>query len=167
MFVWLRRHERQGRPRGPARNASVWHAASSLTKRRAADAPTSKGAKIVTTDYKARIGELDEYYRELRKLVPDAMSAFSALTRAAQSTGALDKKTKELLALAIAVATHCEGCIAYHARGAARTGATRQEVAETLAVAIQMGGGPNANYAADALRAFDQFCEEIVRATSA
>ena len=111
----------------------------------------------MTTDYLARVTELDEYYLELRKLVPDAMSGFAALTKAAQSAGALDKKTKELLALAIAVATHCEGCIAYHARGALRTGATRQEVAEALAVVIQMGGGPNANYAADALRAFDQF----------
>ena len=117
----------------------------------------SEGKTNGLTDYAARIHELDEYYVELRKLVPDAMNGFAALTKAAQSAGALDKKTKELLALAIAVATHCEGCIAYHARAALRTGASRQEVAEALAVAIQMGGGPNANYAADALRAFDQF----------
>ena len=64
---------------------------------------------------------------------------------------------KELLALAISVAIRCDGCVAYHTRGAARTGATRLEVAETLGVAIQMGGGPSMNYAADALRAFDQF----------
>lgn len=114
----------------------------------------------MTTDYGDRIAELDEYYLELRKLVPETMSGFAALTRAAQATGALDKKVKELLALAIAVATHCEGCIAYHARGALRAGASRQEVAEALGVAIQMGGGPNANYAADALRAFDQFLEK-------
>jgi AhpD family alkylhydroperoxidase len=113
--------------------------------------------RYAVTDYSARIGELDAYWAELRKLVPDAMNGFAALTKAAQSPGALDKKTKELLALAIGVATHCEGCIAYHARGALRTGATRQEVGEALAVAIQMGGGPSANYAADALRAFDQF----------
>jgi AhpD family alkylhydroperoxidase len=117
----------------------------------------------MTADYVSRIDQLDEYYIELRKLVPDAMKGFAALTKAAQSAGALDKKTKELLALAIAVATHCEGCIAYHARGALRTGATRQEVAEALAVAIQMGGGPNANYAADALRAFDQFWEKAAQ----
>lgn len=116
----------------------------------------------MTTDYADRVAELDEYYLEMRKLAPDTMSAFAALTRAAQAPGALDKKTKELLALAIAVATHCEGCIAYHARGAVQTSATRQEVAEALVVAIQMGGGPNANYAADALRAFDQFSEKTV-----
>lgn len=117
----------------------------------------------MTTDYAERVAELDQYYLELRKLVPDAMGAFSSLTKAAQSAGALDKKTKELLALAIAAATHCDGCIAYHARRALRTGATRQEVAEALAVAIQMGGGQNANYAADALRAFDQFSEKATR----
>lgn len=109
------------------------------------------------TDYAARIAELDEYAGELRKLVPDTLSAFGALSRAAQTPGALDKRTKELLALAISVATRCEGCVAYHARGVQRTGATRQEVAEALGVAIQMGGGPSVNYAADALRAFDQF----------
>jgi len=61
------------------------------------------------------------------------------------------------VALAIAVATRCDGCIGYHARGAVRAGASRQEVAEILAVTIQMGGGPSVNYAADALRAFDQW----------
>lgn len=108
-------------------------------------------------DYKARIAELDEYAQELRKLIPEAITAFGSLSRAAQSAGTLDKKCKELVALAIAVATHCEGCIAYHARGALRAGANRQEVAEALAVSIQMGGGPALNYAADALRAYDQF----------
>jgi AhpD family alkylhydroperoxidase len=109
------------------------------------------------TDYAARIAEIDEYSTELRKLIPDTLSGFGALSRAAQTPGALDKKTKELLALAVSVAIRCEGCVAYHARGALRTGASRQEVAETLGVTIQMGGGPSVNYAADALRAFDQF----------
>lgn len=111
----------------------------------------------MTIDYGARIAEIDEYSIELRKLIPEAVSAFGALSRAAQATGSLDKKTKELLALAIAVAIRCEGCVAYHARGAQRTGATRQEVAEAIGVAVQMGGGPSLNYGADALRAFDQF----------
>jgi len=111
----------------------------------------------MTNDYRARIAEIDEYAVELRALIPDSLAAFGALSKAAQSAGALDKKTKELLALAIGVAIRCDGCIGYHARGAQRTGARRQEVAEALAVAIQMGGGPSVNYAADALRAFDQF----------
>lgn len=111
----------------------------------------------MTTNYKARIAEIDEYSLELRNLIPEVSAAFGALSKAAQAPGTLDKKTKELLALAISVAIRCEGCVAYHARGAHRTGASRQEVAETLGVAVQMGGGPSLNYASDALRAFDQF----------
>lgn len=111
----------------------------------------------MTTDYAKRITEIDGYVVELRKLIPETVAAFGGLSKAAQTAGSLDKKTKELLALAISVAIRCEGCIAYHARGAGRTGATRQDVAEALGVAIQMGGGPSINYAADALRAFDQF----------
>lgn len=108
-------------------------------------------------DYKQRIVEVDEYAKQLRDLIPDAMAAFGALSRAAQANGALDHKTKELIAIAIAVAARCDACIAYHARAVERAGALRQEVAEAVAVAIQLGGGPSVNYAADALRAFDQF----------
>lgn len=111
----------------------------------------------MTSDFKARIAEIDEYAVELKTLIPEALDAFGGLSKAAQNAGALDKKTKELLALAISVAIRCDGCIGYHARGAHRTGASRQEIAEALGVAIQMGGGPSVNYAADALRAFDQF----------
>ncbi len=118
---------------------------------------TTKAGDEMATDYTARIGELDEYAIELRKLIPDTVAAFGALSKSAQTPGALDKKTKELIALAISVALRCDGCVAYHARGAHRTGATRQELAEMLGVAVQMGGGPSLNYAADALRAFDQF----------
>jgi len=108
-------------------------------------------------DYKARIAEVDEYALKLRDHIPDVMTAFGALSRGAQTPGSLDKKMKELIAVAIAVAGRCDACIAYHARGAQRAGVSRQELAEALGVAIQMGGGPSVNYAADALRAFDQF----------
>jgi AhpD family alkylhydroperoxidase len=111
----------------------------------------------MTKDYRAITAEIDEYATKLKSLAPDALGAFGKLSRAAQSPGALDRRTKELVALAISVAMRCDGCIGYHARGAVRTGATRQEVAEVLAVAIQMGGGPSVDYAADALRAFDQW----------
>jgi len=111
----------------------------------------------MTSDYRARIAEIDGYAIALRALIPDTLTGFGAMSKAAQAPGALDRKTKELLALAIGVAIRCDGCIGYHARGAQRTGASRQEVAEALGVAIQMGGGPSVNYAADALRAFDQF----------
>lgn len=102
------------------------------------------------------IKDVDAYAIKLKALIPDVLAGFGALSRAAQTPGALDRKTKELMALAIAVSGRCDACIAHHARGAGRAGATRQELAETLAVAIQMGGGPSVNYASDALRAFDE-----------
>jgi len=104
-----------------------------------------------------RIAELDTYSRELARLAPDAIKAFGTLSREAQKAGALDHKVKELIALAIGVSTRCDGCIAYHARNSVRAGASRQEVAEALAVAVQMGGGPAMVHAADALRAYDEF----------
>jgi len=104
-----------------------------------------------------RIAELDRYSRELLHLVPDAVKSYGALSKAAQTPGALDHKTKELIALAIGVATRCDGCIAYHARNSVRAGASRQEVAEMLAVAVQMGGGPAMVHGADALRVYDEF----------
>jgi len=103
------------------------------------------------------IKDVDAYALELRALIPDTMKAFGDISRAAQKPAALDRKIKELMALAIAVSGKCDACIAYHARGAGRAGASRQEIAESLAVAIQMGGGPAVNYATDALRAFDEF----------
>jgi AhpD family alkylhydroperoxidase len=102
------------------------------------------------------IKDVDAYALELRRLIPDTMKAFGEISRAAQQSGALNRKTKELMALAIAVSGQCDACIAYHARGAGKAGASRQEIAETLAVAIQMGGGPAVNCATDALRAFDE-----------
>lgn len=93
----------------------------------------------------------------LKDAVPDAMAAFGALGKAAYGDGALSPKTKELIALAIAVAARCEGCVGYHARAAYKKGASRAEVAEVLAVAIQMGGGPSMVYGAEVLRAYDEF----------
>jgi AhpD family alkylhydroperoxidase len=106
-----------------------------------------------------RIAELDAAAVQLRDIAPEMAQAFGALCRAAQTTGELDRKTKELIALAISVAQRCHDCITYHARAVVRTGATRQEVSEALAVTVQMGGGPSYYTAAEALRAFDEFSE--------
>lgn len=95
----------------------------------------------------------------LRKGAPDTMTAFAALSGAATAAQAIDTKTKELMALAIGIAVHCDGCVAYHTKMAHQHGASRTEVAETVALAIYMGGGPAAVYGADALRAYDQFDE--------
>ena len=93
----------------------------------------------------------------IRQGIPDTAKAFGALSMAATSPHAIDTKTKELMALAIGIATHCDGCVAYHTKMAHHHGATREEVAETVGLAVYMGGGPAAVYGADALRAYDQF----------
>ena len=79
------------------------------------------------------------------------------MAQAATKPGALDKKTKELIALAIGVATHCDGCIGFHMEALVKLGATRAEVEEALGMAVYMGGGPALMYAADAIGAYDQF----------
>lgn len=93
----------------------------------------------------------------IRDGAPATMKAFAGLAMAATATGALDTKTKELMALAIGIAVHCAGCVAYHTRAALKAGATREEIAETVALALYMGGGPAAVYGADALRAYDEY----------
>ena len=95
--------------------------------------------------------------RELRGGTPEVMKGFSAIARAALEPKALDTKTKELIALAIGVATRCDACIAFHAEAAVRQGASREEVMETLGMAIYMGAGPSVMYAAQAVEAFGQF----------
>ena len=93
----------------------------------------------------------------MREGAPEAIKAFGALSIAATAARALDPKTKELMALAIGIAVHCDGCVAYHTRSAHKLGATREEVGETVALALYMGGGPAAVYGADAIRAYDEF----------
>lgn len=99
--------------------------------------------------------------RKLRKDIPDVMQGFSALAQAATRDGALDKKTKELIALAIGVSTRCDGCIGFHTEALVKLGATRQEVEETLGVAVYMGGGPSLMYAADAIAAYEEFERQL------
>jgi AhpD family alkylhydroperoxidase len=93
----------------------------------------------------------------LQKGEPESMKAFGALSNAATASKAIDTKMKELMALAIGIAVHCDGCVAYHTKMAHQHGASREEVAETVALAVYMGGGPAAVYGADVLRAYDQF----------
>jgi len=93
----------------------------------------------------------------LRKDQPDLMAAFGDMARAATRDGALDKKAKELIALALGVAARCDGCIGFHAQALVKLGATKAEVEEALAMAVYMGSGPSLMYSASALAAFDQF----------
>lgn len=92
----------------------------------------------------------------LASAAPDTMRAFSTMVQSANRNDALDKKTKELMATAIAICIRCDGCIAFHVSGAIKHGATRQEITETIEVAIEMGGGPAMVYGGLALEAFDQ-----------
>lgn len=93
----------------------------------------------------------------LRKDISDTMQGFSAMAQAATKDGALDKKTKEFIALAIGVSTRCDGCIGFHSEALVKLGASREELEEVLGMAVYMGGGPSLMYAADALMAFEQF----------
>jgi AhpD family alkylhydroperoxidase len=85
------------------------------------------------------------------------MKGFADLARAATAEGTLTKKTKELIALALGVAAHCEACIGFHVEALVKLGVTKPEVEEALAVAVYMGGGPSLMYAAGAMQAFEEF----------
>ncbi len=95
--------------------------------------------------------------RELRRAIPDVYKGFSELHGASLAPGALDTRTKELIALAIGVIEQCDGCIASHARGAAKAGATKQEAAEAIGVTFLMNGGPATIYGPRAYSAFSEF----------
>ena len=107
--------------------------------------------------------ELNVQLRNLRSGVPEVMKAFSGLAQAALAPKALDFKTKELVALGIAVAIRCDDCIGFHVKAALDQGASREEVLETLGMAIYMGAGPSVMYANHALEAFDQFKNAAVK----
>ncbi len=94
---------------------------------------------------------------KFHKEMPDVMAGFGALSKASTKEGALGKKTKELIAMALAVANHCPGCVGFHAQTLVKLNTSREELLETLAMAIYMGGGPSLMYAAEALEAFEEF----------
>jgi AhpD family alkylhydroperoxidase len=102
------------------------------------------------------LAETNAQLATLRPLMPGTAASFAQLAQAASAAGALDQKTKELIALAIGIDTHCDGCIGFHVKAAIRHGATRAEIAETVAMCVYMGGGPSLMYGAKALAAFDE-----------
>ena len=93
----------------------------------------------------------------LRAGIPDVTRGFGAMAHAAKRDGALDKKTKELIALALGVAAHCDACIGFHVEALVHLGATRAEFDEALGMAVYMGGGPSLMYAAAAVEAWEEF----------
>jgi len=105
--------------------------------------------------------EIRPIARELRHQIPEVYKGFAALHDAAFASGALDTKTKELIAMAIAVSEECDGCIAAHAHAAVRHGASLEEAAEAIGVTILMNGGPATIYGPRAYAAFSEFHAEF------
>lgn len=112
------------------------------------------------TKFPQKYRELSRGFRDLTEAQPAVMDGFSRLHRGATTDGTLSRLTKELMALAIGVASQCTGCIAFHVHDAIKAGATREHIAETVGVAVLMGGGPAAIYAVEAMTAFDEFVNE-------
>lgn len=114
----------------------------------------------MTSDWKGFLDSLSPGLKALRGAQPDVMTGFSAIAMAALKPGALDGKNKELIALGISVAIRCDDCIGFHVKAAIEKGASREEVLETMGMAIYMGAGPSVMYAAHAVSAFDQLSEQ-------
>lgn len=117
----------------------------------------------MTHDHSHGVEVLDELRapsKELRSAIPEVYAGFSAMHQAALRDGAVDARTKELIALGISVSQQCDGCIASHAKGAAMKGATPEQAAEAIGVAILMSGGPATVYGPRAYAAFLEFHEK-------
>ncbi len=108
-------------------------------------------------DWEAFMDETVANIGALSKEIPETVKGFNTMGAAAKASGALDEKTKEIMALGIAIATRCDSCIGFHIRSLIRLGITRAELCEALAMATYMGGGPSFAYSAKALKAFDTF----------
>ena len=104
--------------------------------------------------------ELAPLGRELREKIPAVYAGYGEMHKAAFAEGELNKKTKELIALGIAITLRCDGCISAHARGAALAGATEEEVAEAIGVTINMNGGPGTVYGPRAFAAFREYAKK-------
>lgn len=109
------------------------------------------------SDFKKITADISQNLPDLAKHIPDVMKHFSGLVSSGTQPGALDKKTKELIAIGIAVANRCDGCIGFHTKALVDLGVTEQELTEALGVAIFMGGGPSVMYAAETISAYKQF----------
>lgn len=108
-------------------------------------------------DFKQVVNDVSAHMRHMRETQPELMTAFSQLAAAGTADGALSKKTRELVALGIAVSSRCDDCIGFHVKALVKLGTTRAELEEVLGTAVYMGGGPSMMYATHALAAFEQF----------
>jgi len=109
-------------------------------------------------DWNAYRAELMTRIGEIGALSPDTVRGYQALSGAAQKNGRLDPKTAELIAIAVAVTLRCDGCIAVHTNAALKHGATREDIADALGVAVALNAGAAMVYSArtlDAVAALD------------
>jgi len=108
-------------------------------------------------DHSKKYNDLTKSMSELGAKIPEIMNGFNALHKASIIEGTLSSKTKELIALGIAITVRCDGCIAFHVHDALNAGASSEEILETIGVAILMGGGPALVYGCEAMEALEQF----------
>ena len=111
-------------------------------------------------NFPAHYEELNAWMEKLGVVQPAVMAGFGALHEASIAKGALDSKTKELIALGIAITVRCDGCISFHVHDALKGGASKEEIAETVGVAVMMGGGPSVVYGIEAKQAVGPFQEK-------
>jgi AhpD family alkylhydroperoxidase len=107
-------------------------------------------------DWKTHLDETSANLNGFRKDRPETGHGFTALFRASMQTGAMTVREKELVALGIGISKQCVDCIGFHVQGAVKAGASRDDIADTISVAVMMGGGPAYMYGVKALEAYDQ-----------
>jgi len=110
----------------------------------------SKSFAVITDD-------VNKALMKLRSAIPDTMKGFGGLAQGAMAEGTLSALQKELIALGIGVASRCDACIGFHVKALIKLGVTRQQLMETLGICTYMGGGPTLMYAAEAVRAYEEF----------
>ncbi len=109
------------------------------------------------TSYTEHVGQVKRMMGALGKENPNVMGPFGQLHQGAMTTGALEQKVKELVALGIAIHAQCESCISFHTHDALKAGATRAEIIEVIGVAALMGGAPGVAHGIKALEALNEF----------
>ncbi len=119
----------------------------------------SKSFTTITHDVSKALGTF-------RQDMPETMQGFNTLAKAALAPGVLSALDKELIALAIGVSSRCDACVGFHVKALIRLGVSRAQLMETLAVCTYMGGGPSLMYAAEAVRAYEEFTAKATLANA-
>lgn len=112
-------------------------------------------------DWKTKNRDMRDQLRVLNRTIPEPTKGFAVLSKGVKENGPLDVRTKEFVALGIAISQRCEACIGFHVEALMKAGGTREELGDVLGMAIQMGGGPALMYAAKALTAWDELAAEV------